>query len=104
MYIYELVDSEGNHLKWGTATDPYTRFNGYVGEGLGSARMRVYPPQARYQALGGETRGIQSELEQGRGGLNVRTETRAEMRQGADWSEILEQPQVPRQPLITISR
>ena len=104
LYIYELVDAEGNHLKWGTASNPYTRFNGYVGEGLGGARMRVYPPQPRYQALATETRGLQSELEQGRGGLNVRTETRAEMRHGADWTEILDQPDVPSRPLITIRR
>src|SRR5579859_4697246 len=104
MYVYELVDAEGNHLNWGTARDPYSRFNKYVEKGLGGARMRVYPPQPRYQALGEETSGIRSELEQGRGGLNVRTETREEMRQGAEWTEILETPKVPDQPLITIRR
>src|SRR5207302_1233406 len=56
-YVYEIVDAEGNHLKWGTAKNPYTRFNQYVGEGLGGAQMRVYPPQPRYQALATETAG-----------------------------------------------
>src|SRR5262249_51805545 len=50
VYLYELVDAEGNHLKWGTARDPYQRFNGYVAEGLGGARMKVYRPHPRYQA------------------------------------------------------
>lgn len=104
-YLYEIVDLEGNHLKWGIATDPYARYNSYVTEdGLVGSRMRVFEPQPRFQALGGETAGIETELEEGRGGLNVRMQTRAEMRGGGDWAEITEPPRPPGRPRITIGR
>jgi hypothetical protein len=66
--------------------------------------MRVYRPHSRYQAIGGETKGIQSQIQSGRGGLNVRTETREEMRAGTDWTEILATPTDPGDVLITIGR
>ena len=104
-YLYEIVDLEGNHLKWGIAMDPYARYNSYVSEdGLVGTRMRVFEPQPRFQALGGETAGIEAELQQGRAGLNVRTQTRAEMRGGKDWAEITEPPRSPGRPRITIGR
>jgi len=103
-YVYEIVDPEGTHLKWGIAMNPYERFNGYVAEGLGGSSMRVFEPQPRFQALGGETAGIEAELEEGRGGLNVREQTRAEMRGGKDWAEITEPPRPPGRPRITIRR
>jgi hypothetical protein len=102
VYLYELVDTSGES-KWGTALDPYVRFNGHVAKGF-QGRMRVYAPHPRYQTLGLETRGARGQLSGGGGELNIRTETRAEVRQGADWAEILETPKDPGPVLITISR
>jgi hypothetical protein len=105
-YTYVMVDAKGNVLKPGVTADPFRRFNDYVTkEGMRTAQMRVYGPNAGFQARGAETAGIASEMEQGRATMNVRTETRAEMRQGREWSDVLEQPLAPSgTPLITIRR
>lgn len=92
-YVYVIVDAHGNELKPGITGDPYARFNAYVTkEGMATAQMRVYPAQPGYQARGSETAGIASHMESGGATMNVRTETRAEMRQGAEWADTLHQP------------
>lgn len=106
-YLYEIVDARGNHLKWGTAANPVTRFNAYVTrEGQVTAQMRVHRPHPLYQSLAAETHGIESELERGGGGQNIRTNTRTEMpgRDGAEWGDVLDTPRDPGPVLITIRR
>jgi RHS repeat-associated protein len=106
VYVYVIVDAQGNVSKPGTTTDPYKRFNDYVNkEGMGTAQMRVYRAHGKYQALGGETAAIAAETERGSGTMNDRLETRTEMRQGGEWTDSLYQPPAPSgPPLITIKR
>jgi hypothetical protein len=109
-YPYEIVDADGNHLKWGTAKDPYHEFNGYINDPrsargkMGAVQMRVYSPRAKAQALGAETAGAEAEIRAGRESLNQRIETRGEMHGGVEWAESLEPTRVPEKPLITIRR
>jgi hypothetical protein len=105
LYLYELIDANGNHLKWGTAANPYSRFNQYVTkEGQTTAQMKVYRAHPRFQSLAGESQGIEDEIHSGRGGQNVRTNTRTEMRAGDEWGEILETPADTGSVLVTIRR
>ncbi|MFE6903604.1 SpvB/TcaC N-terminal domain-containing protein [Streptomyces sp. NPDC057717] len=105
-YVYVIVDARGNELKPGVTGDPYSRFNDYVTkEGMGTSQMRVYPAQPGYQARGSETAGIASHVDRGGATMNDRMETRSEMREGAEWTEVLHQPPAPSgRPLITIRR
>jgi hypothetical protein len=106
LYNYVIVDAEGNTLKQGVASDPIGRFNDYVTkEGLRNAQMRVHQAKPNFEARSTETAGIASELEQGRETMNVRTDTRTELKEGELWADDLHPASEPSgPPLITIRR
>jgi hypothetical protein len=70
VYIYRLVDEQGNVLKYGTTTNPFKRIYNYKNENFFEMEV-VSGSHARAQALAGETSGAEA---LGETGLNVPNE------------------------------
>jgi hypothetical protein len=101
VYVYRLVDEQGNVLKWGTAKDPFQRISGLKKTESFFEMEVVAGPHARPQALAGETAGVEAS---GEATLNVRRNTLAEMKGGAEWLGEIEVPAIyeKSKPLISI--
>jgi hypothetical protein len=104
VYVYRLVDQQGNILKWGVAENPFQRIKTYRSAGEEDFfEMQVMGgPYARPQALGAETF---EAGELGGTGLNVREITMKEMG-GGEWYGDLAIPTVPpgTKPMVTIRK
>jgi hypothetical protein len=101
VYVYRMIDRDGNVWKWGTAENPFKRVGGadYKGEKLYYAMEVVGGPYARAQALALETDAASLEEL----GHNIRQNTLAEMKGGEDLIDVVETPTLETDdPLVTI--
>jgi hypothetical protein len=99
VYVYRIVDLEGDVVKWGTTVNPWKRRSGYYRRGY--EKMEVMGgPYARPQALSVETTEAAT---LGELGENIRTNTLEEMKGGGEWYGIIEDPQMTSsRPMISL--
>jgi RHS repeat-associated protein len=99
VYVYRMVDEAGNVVKWGTTENPFKRVYGYGGKGY--TQMEVMGgPYPRPQALSVETTEAAT---LGELGENIRANTLGEMKGGADWYGIIENPRLTsNKPMISL--
>jgi hypothetical protein len=99
VYVYRLIDRGGSVWKWGTTMNPLDRVQGYRAQTEYYAMEVMEGPFARGQALSLETEaGSLEEL-----GHNIRQNTRGEMKGGADFTGVIEDPKLSSgRPMVTI--
>ncbi len=100
VYVYRLVDRDKNVWKWGTTMDPFKRIQGYRAAAEYYEMEVMAGPMARPQSLSLEsTEGATLEEL----GHNIRTNTLGEMKGGADFYGVIENPSLPSsKPIVSI--